>query len=328
MGDSKMPWLTRKGREYFYFSKRDANGKSQKIYFGSGYKGLLAEITLRDIARRRAAALAERDDFIAQVWSLTQMQRLAKCASREALHAAYYLCGFRQTTCHHWKKESLMIPKMSDLPFESKAEALAASKLSVDSSSGDALDEVANSVTKPKPVRNSFWPSQIEETLAEIKSGRRDLLPLLREQLAAVPDRWQKVSDMTHLSIHGWAKQIAGDDEIALRESIVIAATAERDELLSKCKTVMERVVVDRFVIAKIQIQYYDMASSQSAGSLVDSKLSIEIAKRQRSAAYQYSEAIRQLRKIRDLQDQFLSDGEANESANILKLYAPDKKTA
>ena len=188
---------------------------------------------------------------------------------------------------------------------------------------GAAQELTAPSEAKPQepPQPASFWPESVEETIKLVMSGRRDLLEQLRTQLAEVPDLWQQVSDLTRTAIQGWAKKISRGD-VGVQESIVLASIEERKKLLEEANTIMERAIVDRFIITKLQLGYFDLVASCADEATMYSKTGIAIEKRHASAQYQFREATRQLTKIRVIQEKIAPD--APESAS-LKIYRPKR---
>ena len=271
---------------------------------------LLVEIEVRKIARERAAELKKRDDFVAELWSLENISRLARKASRQAMYSTYLLAGYQRSNCHHWKrKESQMeIPTLASLKEQEPAPI-----------QEDALPEPEQ---RKNPQSKSFWPESIEETIKLVMSGRRDLLEHLRTQLADVPDLWRQVSDLTRTAIQGWAQKISKGN-VAFRESIVLATIEERDKLLKEASTIMERAVVDRFIITKLALSYYDIVTACGDESLDYSKVGVAIEQRHRSAEYQHREATRQLSKIKVIQEEVAPDSPTVAS---LSLYDPGRK--
>ena len=174
--------------------------------------------------------------------------------------------------------------------------------------------------TQEPPKPNSFWPETVEKTIKLVMSGRRDLLEELRTQLREVPDLWQQVSDLTRTAIQGWAKKISRGD-VAFQESIVLASIEERKKLLEEANTIMEQAIVDRFVITKLQLGYFDLVASCADEATMYSKTGAAMEKRHASAQYQFREATRQLTKIRVIQEEV---PKAPESAS-LKIYRPKR---
>ena len=84
----------------------------------------------------------------------------------------------------------------------------------------------------------------------------------------------------------------------------------------------MERAVVDRFIITKLQLGYFDLVASCADEATMYSKTGAAMEKRHASAQHQFREATRQLTKIRVIQDEIAPD--ASESAS-LKIYRPKR---
>ena len=305
----------RNGREYYYTAKR-VDGKVVKKYHGTGPLALLVELEVQQIARERAAELKKRDDYVAGLWQLESIGRLAKNAARQAMHSTYLLAGFERTACFHWKrKESRMeIPTLASLKEPKPAPPVEEEAVQEQAAQPEPKQQTARS--------ESFWPESIEETIKQVMSGRRDLLEHLRSQLAEVPDLWRQVSDLTRVALQGWAMKIAKGN-VAFKESIILAAIEEREKLLGKASTIMERAIVDRFIITKIQLSYHEIVASCSDEVTAYSKTGIAMEKRYRSAEHHFREASRQLAKIRTIQEEIAPD--APMSASI-RLFDPDAK--
>ena len=303
----------RRNGQYYYTAKR-IGGKVVKTYHGTGPLALLVEIESRQIARKRAEDLKKRDDYVAELWQLENISRLAKKASRQAMYSTYLLAGYERSKCHHWKRRRLRM----EVPTLASLKEAPAPEIEQDEAQEQAIQSKPESQNKPRP--KSFWPESIEETIKLVMAGRRDLLEHLRSQLAEVPDLWRQVSDLTRAAIQGWAMKIARGN-VAFKESIVLAAIEERDKLLGKASTVVERAIVDRFIICKLQLSYHDLAAACSDESVAYSKTGIAMEKRHRSADYQFRESARQLTKIREIQDEIAPDSPASAS---IRLFDPD----
>jgi len=305
----------RNGRQYYYSARRVGN-KVVKTYHGTGVHALMTEIECRQIARARAAALKERDDYVAELWQLESITRLARMASRQAMYATYLLAGYQRSSCYHWKRKE---PKMEIPTLASLKEIEPDPPVTEEPLQVQELSPPEPEVRK-KLNSNGFWPETIEETIKLVMSGRRDLLEHLRTQLAEVPDLWRRVSDLTRAAIQGWAKKISRGD-VGFQESVVLASIEERKKLLGEASTIMERAIVDRFVINKLQLSYFDIVASCADEGTAYSKTGIAIEKRHRSAEHQFREATRQLAKIRVIQEEIAPDSPVSAS---IRLFDPD----
>lgn len=304
----------RNGQKKYYYTAKRVDGKVVKKYHGTGSLALLVEIEVRQIAQARFEELKKRDEFVAELWPLERISRLAKRASRQAIHSTYLLAGYQRSKCFHWKRKE---PQM-EIPTLASLKETAAPQVEEPEAQNKAVQPTPE--PKAKPRLNSFWPESIEETIKLVMSGRRDLLGHLRKQLAEVPDLWRQVSDLTRAAIQGWAGKIAKGN-VAFQESIVLAAIEERDRLLGQASTIMQRAAVDHFVIAKLQLAYFNIVSSCADESTDYSKTGIAIEKRHRSAEYQFREATRQLAKIKVIQEEISPDAPASAS---IRLFNPD----
>ena len=130
------------------------------------------------------------------------------------------------------------------------------------------------------------------------------------------------MSDLTRVAIQGWSKKISKGN-VAFQESIVLAAIEEREKLLGEATTIMERSIVDFFIISKLRLEYHNIVESCSDESIDYSKTGIAMEKRHRSAEHQFREATRQLAKIKIIQEEIPPK---NPAVASIKLYAPDTK--
>ena len=303
--------LERRGNGKYYYTAKRVDGKVVKTYHGTGPLALLVELEVRRIARERLEELKYRDEFVADLWQLENISRLAKKASRQAMYTAYLLADYqRSNRCYHWKRRD---SKM-DIPTLASLKEVPAPKQEAPPPEPKSQD------TPPPP--QSFWPQSIEETINLVMSGRRDLLGQLRSQIAEIPDLWQQVSDLTRTAIQGWARKIS-QGNVALQESVVLASIEEREKLLGQANTIMERAIVDRFIINKLQLAYFDIVASCADEATASSKLAAALEQRHRSAEHQFRESTRQLAKVRTIQEEIAPDAPLSAS---IRLFDPDNK--
>ena len=301
----------RNGRIYCYSSKRDENGRVYKAYHGAGDHGLMVELERRKIARKRKEELRQRDEFIAALWHLESIARLAKQASRQAVYSTCLLAGYQRSKQYKWsrKDSNMNIPTLASREEKEPT--------------ASAADTLGHEVDSPKPApkrpANSFWPESIEETIKLVMAGRRDLLGHLRSQIAEVPDLWRQVSDLTRVAVEGWARKISRGN-VEFQESLILASMEERKQLLGETQTIMQRTAVDRFIISKICVAYFDLATSCADESTLHSKTGMAIEKRRLSAEHQLREATRQLAKIKIIQEEIAPDSPVSAS---IRLFDP-----
>jgi hypothetical protein len=328
-----MAWERRRNGRMYYYSATRVNGKVQKEYHGSSWKALTQSAVDRLESVNRAAEINARDKYLAELWQLDNIFKLTIQASREALYAAYLLAGYRRTKCHHWvliKESKMGIPSLASLQeLPPVDEGNCTNSQSVNSDNPEQITptvgpdqaEKAAKDREPNGNQTSRWPRNIEETVNLIMAGRRDLLEVLQAQLAEVPELWRAASDLTNCAINGWAKKIGGED-LAYCESLKLAAATEREKLREESDTIMEQAIVDRFVLAKLQLAYLDFVLSVVDPKFLATKTGIAVEKRYRSAEYQFREAVRQLSKIRTIQQNMTPTAPANISLG-LRLHNP-----
>jgi hypothetical protein len=130
---------------------------------------------------------------------------------------------------------------------------------------------------------------------------------------------WRQVSDLTRVAVEGWARKISRGN-VEFQESLILASMAERKQLLGETQTIMQRTAVDRFIISKICVAYFDLATSCADESTLHSKTGMAIEKRRLSAEHQLREATRQLAKIKIIQEEIAPDSPVSAS---IRLFDP-----
>ena len=168
-----MAWekRNRNGRYYYYHAQRD--GKSvRKTYVGHGAR---ARELARQVEQRKASREAERwaiKELEARLWPIDQRMRIIHETCRQAYHAVHCVAGYRLTKSYNWKP----------------------GRAPMNNEPGNAVKFSESQATNPA------WPATIQETLQQLKSGRRDLLPHLRWQLRQVPALWRHCGDLGRLT--------------------------------------------------------------------------------------------------------------------------------
>lgn len=288
-----MAWEKRRGKRYYYRATR-RNGRVVKQYMG---RGLAAKRAFDDDQLKAAYRKLEQErtrQFKKQLWSIDARMRLIRDGCRLALQATYLAAGYHQTRSLNWKrkKESTSMTERKDEAKESSTEG-----------AGQGL------------------PTTIDETVALLKQGRRELLPHLRCQLQQSPDFWKHYGDAGRITQSAWVRQIAGDDDL-VRESLYLMADENRRSLVGEDATPAERLLAERVVLAQLQLAYFEQLEGQNAMNLLDSSLGSAVQKRLQSANHQLNESISQLQRVRKLGAEI----QPRRPAAALKLYDPDRK--
>jgi hypothetical protein len=304
-------WEKRGASRYFYSAQR-VGDRIEKVYHGRG------------VAAQEAAQMAEKkkvardrdmhalQQFETGLWELDQRMRLVRQQSGLALQAAYFLAGYEQTACYHWRKTT-STTKENGMNKDVQKQI-------------DARKKNGHEPRQDKSLTPAL-PKTIAETVAEIKGGRTELLPHLQRQLANDPVQVAHWAAVTNHTIRSWAGQIAGDD-ILTRESIALAAQQDRQQLLDAASSPLEKLAVFFVVVAKLQANYYDLAASFfSSQKSVETKLAEAVTKRQRSAHFQFREASTHVEKIRFLEGVTTPVRPAIASSQALRVFNPDKSS-
>ncbi len=103
----------------------------------------------------------------------------------------------------------------------------------------------------------------LQEVLERARRGDVAVLPELRETLEARPEIWKHCSDLAAIAERAWIALIAGPD-LLVGESLMMRMGELRAELAGADPTPLERLAVERVVIAWLQAWYSDLAAAGS----------------------------------------------------------------
>jgi hypothetical protein len=109
--------------------------------------------------------------------------------------------------------------------------------------------------TEAKENTKKLQISPLKATVELVKRGRREMLPRLRELLAAEPAVFNYVGDLGRQAQQAWADLVAGPDDF-LRESLILRAEEMKITLAGHNATPLEKVAAERVVGAWMETEY------------------------------------------------------------------------
>ncbi len=90
----------------------------------------------------------------------------------------------------------------------------------------------------------------LDEIMAPIRAGRKDLLPVLRSVLQRNPNLWKEQGDAARRSLGSWIVRLSDNDEL-IKEQMLLRTNQLRDELLGPDLTAAEKLLVERVLVLK-----------------------------------------------------------------------------
>jgi hypothetical protein len=89
-----------------------------------------------------------------------------------------------------------------------------------------------------------------------LKRGHREVLPKLRELLAAQPEVFQYVGDLGRQSERAWVEMLGGKDDL-LKESVILYAEELKKSLAGPKATALERLAAERIAACWLETEYH-----------------------------------------------------------------------
>jgi hypothetical protein len=142
--------------------------------------------------------------------------------------------------------------------------------------------------------------NEIRLVVGRAKKGDTTALPRLRELLDTHPILWQRYGNLGAQAEQLWIALAAGPDKY-LHECLVRKAEAMRQELERADAGPVERLLVERVVMAWLQLYYFDALTAQAAAKDEPPKLALYRGKRQAQAQRAYLSAVAALTTLRRL---------------------------
>ena len=124
-----------------------------------------------------------------------------------------------------------------------------------------------------------------------------------------------------------WAARIAADNPL-IRESILLKANNEREELAPPGSSSVEQVLADGLVLSRLQKQCFELQAAAVGGDpdVIGSKLGDALHKRLSSSTRELHAATRNYQKAKELKEE-ISPTRPNAGVVALKLYSPNSYT-
>lgn len=144
------------------------------------------------------------------------------------------------------------------------------------------------------------------ELVRRANGGDQDATSQLRQTLDASPELWQQLGDLAAHAEASLLTLVAGNDLLA-RESIARKLNALREELSGPSPPLLERMAIDRVVIAWLMIQFVDTLIGGTATAPV-AKTNV-IMRWQDLAGRRYAAAVKALLDVRRLLSQASRSG-------------------
>jgi hypothetical protein len=261
-----MAWETR-GRGRYYYRRRKVDGRARRIYLGKGPAAQLAarmDAIQRQVQRARHAT--ERQ--LRQRWaeldhSADDLSAVARLLTRAALQ----LAGFHQHARGTWRKRRY--PEETPMPSRLKIDQL--------------------------PPQEQVRLKQVFE---RARAGDQAVLPDLEKALARYPELWERFGDLGHQALEAWVR-LAADKDLAYAEALRHHQQALREELSGPSPSPLERLLVDRLIACRLQVEHADY---QAAHMQETSPALQRLAqRRQESAQRRLLAAVRELALVRRL---------------------------
>jgi hypothetical protein len=144
------------------------------------------------------------------------------------------------------------------------------------------------------------------ELVRRANGGDQDATSLLRQMLDGAPELWQQLGDMAAHAEASLLTLVAGADRLT-RESVVRKLQSLRVELGGPAPSTLERMAIDRVVIAWLMVQYTDTLMGSTATATA--ARANQIVKWQDQTARRYNAAVKALLDVRRLLPQASRSG-------------------
>jgi hypothetical protein len=123
----------------------------------------------------------------------------------------------------------------------------------------DAIIE-AQSQAEPEaetPQATEPTTMRLEAVLDLARSGRKEILPMLRQVLDKHPELWQHFGNLALQTQESWLLLISGKD-LYLAESLRLHLDTMRKEMAGPSPSPLDRLLVDRILACHVQSLYFD----------------------------------------------------------------------
>lgn len=140
--------------------------------------------------------------------------------------------------------------------------------------------------------------SSLNQLVLDADQAKPGAVTALRRYLEDHPEVWNSFGDLGNLALETWLNMVAGTDHL-LRESVRLKVDDLRRELLGVAPSPLEKLIVDRIVVTKLQLDHAEAAFGQARQiSSVELKM---FERRLNGAQHRYLRSINALATLRKL---------------------------
>ena len=97
----------------------------------------------------------------------------------------------------------------------------------------------------------------LQATVELVRRGHRELLPRLRELLAAQPEIFRYVGDLGKQAQRAWVERIGGEGNDLLKESVICYAEELKEKLVGSNATHLEKIAGERIAAAWMETEFF-----------------------------------------------------------------------
>jgi hypothetical protein len=142
---------------------------------------------------------------------------------------------------------------------------------------------------------------ELQWLLGRADQGDRKALPRLKHFLNKHQDVWVEVEALALQIEQTWLVTVAGSDPV-LTESINQALTAMRAELSGPSPSQLEKILVERACLTRLQASYIDYIDAQNKDQIRSPAREADRQRRHNRAHHRHLAAVRKLELVRKLQ--------------------------
>lgn len=147
-----------------------------------------------------------------------------------------------------------------------------------------------------KPADQSM--AELQELVERARAGDAEVLPALRHLLESQPEIWQQCADLGGAVVRRWIEHLSFAEPL-VAESLALKVRVMKAEIGGPDPTPLETLLVDRIVVAWLQVQQVDGLAPQLGG--LPPKMAALVIQRQKHADRKFSAAVQTLAIVRRL---------------------------
>jgi hypothetical protein len=106
---------------------------------------------------------------------------------------------------------------------------------------------------------DTSWQTELQHLVAAAQAGDAAALPALRKLLRERPEVWREIGELSQRAEDALL-DLAGPDQVLIKESIRLKLAELRDELGSSTAPALERLLVDRVTLCWLQVHLVELA--------------------------------------------------------------------